>query len=85
MKGVLHFYGENDVMLAELKQHQDITIPRGYKYWLKAAGDEEVHMLQIAAFDRSRGNKHTSYGPPAPKENTFGILVLDGKISPPVG
>ena len=78
--GLLHFYGENDVLLAELKQYQGIVIPGGYKYRLKAAGDEEVHMLQIAAFDRSRGNKHTSCGPPASKENTFSILVLDGEL-----
>ena len=80
LQGLLHFYGENDVLLAELSKHQGIVIPRGYKYWLKAAGDEDAHMLQIAAFDRSRGNKHTSYGPPAKAENTFGILVLDGKM-----
>ncbi len=81
LKGRVHFYGEGDVLLADVGPLQGIAIPRGFKYWLKAVGDEQAHMLQIAAFDRSRGNKHSSYGPPAKKDNTFGILVLDGKIS----
>ncbi len=81
LKGRVHFYGEGDVLLADLGVHQCIMIPRGYKYWLAAVGDEQCHMLQAVAFDRSRkDNKHTSYGLPAKAENTFGILVLDGKV-----
>lgn len=80
LQGRVHFYREGDVIIADLSKHQGVVIPRGFKYWLTAVGDEEVHLLQIAAFDRSRSNKHTNYGPPAKKENTFGILVLDGAV-----
>lgn len=80
LKGRAHFYREGDVLIADLSQYQGIVIPRGYKYWLTAVGDEEVHLLQIVAFDRARNNKHTNYGAPAKHENTFGILVLDGKV-----
>lgn len=85
LKGRVHFYGEGDVLLADVGPHQGIAIPRDFKYWLKAAGDEQAHLLQISAFDRSRGNKHTTYGAPAKKDNTFGILVLDGKIAETAG
>ncbi len=79
LKGRVQFYGAGDKLIADLAQHQGVAIPRGYKYWMAAAGDEEAHMLQISAFDRSRDNKHTTYGPPAKQDNTFGMLVLDGK------
>lgn len=34
-------------------------------------------MLQVISFDRSRGNKHTTHGLPAKKENTSEIRIFD--------
>ena len=79
LEGRVHFYGEGDVLLADLGKHQGIVIPRGFKYWLMAAGDKQAHLLQIVAFDRSTANTHTSHGPPAKRENTYGMLLLDGR------
>lgn len=81
LKGRVHFYGEGDLLIGDLRLHQGILIPRGFKYWLRAVGEERVELLQMAAFDRSRANKHTTYGASANKENTTGILVLDSRLA----
>ena len=79
LKGRLRFYGEGDVVLCELGPHEGIAVPRGYKYWHAAVGDEPVELLQVIAFDRSRPNKHKNFGAPAKKENTSEIRIFDAE------
>jgi mannose-6-phosphate isomerase-like protein (cupin superfamily) len=49
LSGRVRFYGEGDVLLGELGQHEGILMPRGYKYWFESAGDEPLEILQVAA------------------------------------
>src|SRR5919202_113753 len=42
LSGRVRFYGEGDVLLAELGQHEGILMPRGFKYWFESVGDEPV-------------------------------------------
>ncbi len=34
LSGAVKFYGEGDKVIAELKKHEGIMIPRGFMYWL---------------------------------------------------
>ena len=47
--GRVRFYGEGDVLLAELGKHEGILMPRGFKYWFESAGDETLEILQVSA------------------------------------
>jgi mannose-6-phosphate isomerase-like protein (cupin superfamily) len=48
--GRAQFYGEGDVMLADLGQFEGIVIPRGCKYWFKSASEQPLELLQVSAF-----------------------------------
>ncbi|SRR5579884_3651111 len=47
--GRVRFYGEGDVLIAELGQHEGLLMPRGYKYWFESASDEPLEILQVSA------------------------------------
>src|SRR5688572_25248442 len=51
LKGRVKFYGEGDVLLGDLGPNEGILIPRGSRYWFERAGDEDLEILQIEAFD----------------------------------
>jgi mannose-6-phosphate isomerase-like protein (cupin superfamily) len=51
LAGNVRFYTTDDEVVAELGPHQGILIPRGYKYWFEAMGDEELQILQVEASD----------------------------------
>jgi mannose-6-phosphate isomerase-like protein (cupin superfamily) len=53
LRGAARFYGEGDVVVAELGAHEGILIPRGFSYWFESAGDEPLELLQVEAFDRA--------------------------------
>ena len=47
--GAVKFYGEGDVMLAELGPDEGIVIPHGFKYWFASSGDVPLKILHVAA------------------------------------
>ncbi len=52
LEGSARFYGEDDVVLAELKKYEGILLPRGAKYWFENANeDQPLELLQVEAFD----------------------------------
>ncbi len=51
LKGRVRFYGPDDVVLGEFAQHEGILIPNGARYWFESAGDEELELLQVSAFN----------------------------------
>ena len=52
ISGRARFYGEGDVIIAELGQYEGILIPRGFKYWFECASEEEsLVILQVESSD----------------------------------
>ena len=49
--GRCRFYGEGDVVIADLSKHEGIMVPRGFKYWFESVGEEPLELLQVEAFD----------------------------------
>ena len=49
LSGRARFYGEGDVVIAEIGRHEGVLIPRGCKYWFESASEEPLEILQVAA------------------------------------
>jgi mannose-6-phosphate isomerase-like protein (cupin superfamily) len=52
LRGRVKFYGPGDELIAELSQHEGILLPRGTQYWFESSGDEDLELLQMAAFEK---------------------------------
>jgi oxalate decarboxylase/phosphoglucose isomerase-like protein (cupin superfamily) len=50
LKGRVRFYGPGDVMLGEFGPHQGIVTPRYCRYWFENIGDDDLELLQVAAY-----------------------------------
>ena len=51
LQGSVKFYGEGDVLVAELGPHQGAVMPHGFKYWFESSGTETLQLLHVAAKD----------------------------------
>ena len=51
LQGNVKFYGEGDVLVAELGPHEGAVMPRGFKYWFESSGTETLQLLHVAAKD----------------------------------
>lgn len=60
LKGALKFCGEGDKVIGELKKHEGILIPRGFKYWFEGASDEPLEILRVTARDQTTENKRVN-------------------------
>lgn len=63
LAGRIRFYGEGDVVLAELGRHEGIFVPRGFKYWFESASDEPLEVLRGAATVAGEGSRRTDFTP----------------------
>jgi mannose-6-phosphate isomerase-like protein (cupin superfamily) len=63
LAGAVRFYGEGDSVIAELKQHEGVLIPRGFKYWFESASDEPLEIIRVAARDQNVENKRVNEAP----------------------
>ena len=52
LKGRARFYGPDNVLIADLGVHEGMVTPRGSQYWFESAGEEELELLQVAAFEK---------------------------------
>ncbi|HEY8579179.1 MAG TPA: hypothetical protein VIL72_04785 [Beijerinckiaceae bacterium] len=52
LRGKVKFYGPGDVLIGEFAQHEGILVPRGAEYWFESSGDEDLEILQMAAFEK---------------------------------
>ena len=59
LKGRARFYTQGDVLIADAGPMEGVLLPRGYKYWFEKAGDEDLEMLQVEAFDMPIGGEDT--------------------------
>lgn len=66
LSGAVKFYGEGDKVIAELKKHEGIMIPRGFMYWFESASDEPLEILRVSAHDQKTENKRVNYTPLKP-------------------
>jgi mannose-6-phosphate isomerase-like protein (cupin superfamily) len=51
LSGRVKFYGPGDVVIGEFGKHEGILVPRGAEYWFESSGDEDLEILQMAAFE----------------------------------
>lgn len=51
LSGRATFYGEGDVVLADLGPREGVLLPRGTKYWFESSSPEHLELLQIEAAD----------------------------------
>ncbi|MEK6602361.1 MAG: cupin domain-containing protein [Candidatus Binatota bacterium] len=66
LSGAVKFYGEGDKLIAELKRHEGIMIPRGFMYWFESASEEPLEILRVSARDQNTENKRVNYTPLKP-------------------
>jgi len=53
LKGRVKFYGPGDALIGEFGAHEGVFMPGGARYWFEKAGDEELELLQMVAYDRA--------------------------------
>lgn len=88
LSGRVRFYGEGDVLVGEFGPREGVLVPRNFKYWFEAVGDEPLELLQVESFDMAIPNynavreqeriNHT------PKQASFaGIMIRDARVASP--
>ena len=75
LHGRVKFYGPGDELLAELSQHEGILLPRGTEYWFESSGDEDLELLQMAAFEKGVKVQRIDKAPQ--KLNVSSVSVTD--------
>jgi mannose-6-phosphate isomerase-like protein (cupin superfamily) len=77
LKGRVRFYTVGDKVLGEFGPHEGIVTPRMCRYWFENIGDEDLELLQVAAYadgakDGGRTNVEALRFVPG-TENTFSM------------
>ncbi|MEO5672802.1 MAG: cupin domain-containing protein [Ramlibacter sp.] len=88
LAGRVRFYGDDDVVIAELGPREGILVPRNFKYWFESIGDETLELLQVESFDIAIPNysavREQERINHRPKEASFGgIVIADARIDSP--
>lgn len=52
LSGEVTFYGPGDVVIGKFGKHEGILVPRGAEYWFESSGEEDLEILQMAAFEK---------------------------------
>lgn len=63
MKGRAKFYGEGDVLIAELGPNEGVLIPRDVQYWFESSSSEILEILQVESIDKTIKNRRIDYQP----------------------
>jgi mannose-6-phosphate isomerase-like protein (cupin superfamily) len=63
LSGRARFYGEGDVVIADVGKHEGILIPRGFPYWFEKAGDEPLEIMRVGATAQNEKNERINYTP----------------------
>jgi mannose-6-phosphate isomerase-like protein (cupin superfamily) len=56
LRGKARFYGEGNVVIAELGPNEGILVPRGFQYWFESSSSELLELLQVEAIDKTMKN-----------------------------
>ena len=88
LSGRVRFYGEDDEVIAELGPHEGTLVPRQFKYWFEAVGDEPLELLQVESFDIAipnysaiREQERVNHRPI--QESFSGIVIADARVDSP--
>ena len=57
LKGRVRFYGPDDVVIGEFGPMEGTITPRYSRYWFENVGDEDLEILQVAAFSSEKLEK----------------------------
>ena len=57
LKGRVRFYGPDDVVIGEFGPHEGTITPRFSRYWFENCGEEDLEILQVAAFGSEKLEK----------------------------
>jgi mannose-6-phosphate isomerase-like protein (cupin superfamily) len=57
LKGRVRFYGPDDVVLGEFGPHEGMITPRFSRYWFENIGEDDLEILQVAAFSSDKLEK----------------------------
>ena len=57
LKGRVRFYGPGDVLIGEFGPHEGTITPRYSRYWFENVGEEDLEILQVAAFGSEKLEK----------------------------
>ena len=57
LKGRVRFYGPDDVVIGEFGPMEGTITPRFSRYWFENIGDEDLEILQVAAFSSEKLEK----------------------------
>ena len=57
LKGRVRFYGPDDVVIGEFGPMEGTITPRFSRYWFENIGDEDLEILQVAAFGSEKLEK----------------------------
>ena len=63
LKGRVRWYGPGDEVLGEFGPHEGIVMPRNAQYWFQSIGEDDLELLQVAAFDRDVKNERVDFAP----------------------
>jgi mannose-6-phosphate isomerase-like protein (cupin superfamily) len=63
LKGRARFYGEGNVLIADLGPNEGILVPRGCQYWFESGSSELLELLQVEAIDKTVENRRIDYTP----------------------
>ena len=85
LKGRVRFYGEGDELVADLGPREGVLVPRNFKYWFEAVGDQPLELLQVESFDIAIPNYNAVREQERinhkPKAASFGgIMVADARV-----
>lgn len=50
LKGRVRFYGPDDKVIGEFGPHEGTITPQYSRYWFENVGDEDLELLQVAAY-----------------------------------
>ncbi len=79
LKGRVRYYGPDDEILGEFGPHEGIVMPRNVQYWFQSIGEEDLELLQVAAFDRDVKNERVDAE--AQKFDVGSAEYFDGRTS----
>jgi mannose-6-phosphate isomerase-like protein (cupin superfamily) len=65
--GRARFYGEGDVVIAELGPHEGLLMPAGQKYWFEGVEDEPLEILRVN-YRVHPGPRRVAQGPELERE-----------------
>jgi mannose-6-phosphate isomerase-like protein (cupin superfamily) len=57
LRGRVRFYGPGDVVIGEFGPMEGTITPRYSRYWFENIGDEDLEILQVAAFSSEKAEK----------------------------